>query len=65
MQRQDRWMEPQTYQVEGNEWIFQRFYDFLPDGLIRFNIVTLQRKADFKAIRRQQHPVASTNKQRT
>jgi hypothetical protein len=47
MQRQDRWMEPQTYQVEGNEWIFQRFYDFLPDGLIRFNIVTLQRKADF------------------
>jgi ubiquinone/menaquinone biosynthesis C-methylase UbiE len=47
MQRQDRWMEPQNYQVEGNEWIFQRFYDFLPDGLIRFNIVTLQRKADF------------------
>ncbi|MBE0687681.1 MAG: class I SAM-dependent methyltransferase [Anaerolineaceae bacterium] len=46
MQRQERWMEPQTYQSDGHEWIFQRFYDFLPDGLIRFNIVTLQRKAD-------------------
>lgn len=46
MQRQERWMEPQTYLADGNEWIFQRFYDFLPNGLIRFNIVTLQRKAD-------------------
>ncbi|MBW6474262.1 MAG: methyltransferase domain-containing protein [Anaerolineaceae bacterium] len=46
MQRQERWMEPQTYQADGNEWIFQRFYDFLPNGLIRFNIVTLQRKPD-------------------
>jgi SAM-dependent methyltransferase len=46
LQRQERWMEPQTYQVDGDEWIFQRFYDFLPGGLIRFNIVTLQRKAD-------------------
>ncbi len=45
MQRQERWMEPQTYQSDGDEWIFQRFYDFLPNGLIRFNIVTLQRKA--------------------
>lgn len=46
MQSKERWMEPQTYQSNEDEWIFQRFYDFLPDGLIRFNIVTLQRKAD-------------------
>lgn len=46
MQRQERWMEPQTYQADGNEWIFQRFYDFLPNGLIRFNIVTIQREDD-------------------
>ncbi|PKO04347.1 MAG: hypothetical protein CVU41_17510 [Chloroflexi bacterium HGW-Chloroflexi-3] len=46
MQRKERWMDPQTYQSDGDEWIFQRFYDFLPDGLICFNIVTLQRKAD-------------------
>ena len=46
MQRQERWMEPQTYQSNEDEWIFQRFYDFLPDGLIRFNIVTVQRQAN-------------------
>lgn len=39
-----RWMEPETH-VEGDrEWVFQRFYDFEPDGLIRFNIVTLTRQ---------------------
>jgi hypothetical protein len=37
-------MEPETH-VEGDrEWVFQRFYDFEPDGLIRFNIVTLSRQ---------------------
>ncbi len=40
-----RWMEPETH-VEGNhEWVFQRFYDFETDNSIRFNIVTLTRKA--------------------
>lgn len=40
-----RWMEPETH-VEGNrEWVFQRFYDFETDELIRFNIVTLTREA--------------------
>ena len=40
-----RWMEPETH-VEGDrEWVFQRFYDFEPDDLIRFNIVTLTRQA--------------------
>jgi 2-polyprenyl-3-methyl-5-hydroxy-6-metoxy-1,4-benzoquinol methylase len=46
MQRQERWMEPQTHLSEESEWIFQRFYDFLPNGLIRFNIATLQRTND-------------------
>ncbi|MDX9850827.1 MAG: methyltransferase domain-containing protein [Anaerolineaceae bacterium] len=46
MQRQERWMEPQLYQEGGAEWIFQRFYDFLPNGLIRFNIATLHHKLD-------------------
>ncbi|MDO9086814.1 MAG: class I SAM-dependent methyltransferase [Anaerolineaceae bacterium] len=46
MHQQERWMEPQTYQSEASEWIFQRFYDFLPNGQIRFNIVTLKRNND-------------------
>lgn len=40
----NRWMEPQAHTEGEHEWIFQRFYDFEPDGLIRFNIVTLQRR---------------------
>lgn len=42
MRRQERWMEPQSHLDEDGEWIFQRFYDFLPGGMIRFNIVTLK-----------------------
>ena len=40
-----RWMEPETYVEANREWVFQRFYDFETDGLIRFNIVTLTRQA--------------------
>ncbi|MFU8826994.1 MAG: class I SAM-dependent methyltransferase [Brevefilum sp.] len=41
MGRRERWMQPETY-VEGeNTWIFVRFYDFDPDGLISFNILIL------------------------
>jgi glycine/sarcosine N-methyltransferase len=40
---QERWMEPQSYKNSKGEWIFLRFYDFLPDGHIQFNIVTLKR----------------------
>lgn len=36
-----RWMEPQTYHEGGKTWIFSRFYDFDPDGLITFNIIIL------------------------
>jgi glycine/sarcosine N-methyltransferase len=43
MAKKDRWMEPQTYSEGDSEWIFQRFYNFEPGGLIQFNIVTLKR----------------------
>ena len=43
MPKKERWMEPQTHKEGQNEWIFQRFYDFEPDNLIQFNIVTLKR----------------------
>ena len=41
MAQRQRWMEPQSHQEAGREWIFLRFYDFEPDGLINFNLVTL------------------------
>ncbi|PKN97611.1 MAG: hypothetical protein CVU42_15065 [Chloroflexi bacterium HGW-Chloroflexi-4] len=44
MAKQDRWMEPQVFHEGGEEWIFERFYDFNPDGTIGFNIVNLHRK---------------------
>jgi glycine/sarcosine N-methyltransferase len=44
LMRRERWMEPQAYQEESQEWIFQRFYDFDPDGMITFNVVTLFRQ---------------------
>ncbi len=39
-----RWMEPQSHSEAGAEWIFQRFYDFDPDGLLTFNVVILTRR---------------------
>lgn len=39
----ERWMEPQAYREGLSEWLFLRFYDYLADGMINFNIVTLQR----------------------
>jgi hypothetical protein len=41
----DRWMGPQSHSEEGSEWLFVRFYDFESDGLLRFNVLTLQRAA--------------------
>ena len=43
MLKGDRWMEPQSFQEADKEWIFLRFYDFLPNGLINFHIISLQR----------------------
>ncbi|HEY4692634.1 MAG TPA: methyltransferase domain-containing protein [Bellilinea sp.] len=42
----ERFMEPQSHWDSVGEWVFLRFYDFLPDGLINFNIVTLQQIED-------------------
>jgi len=42
MDRHERWMEPQSHSEAGMQWIFQRFYDFDPDGLLTFNMVTLK-----------------------
>ena len=39
-----RWMEPQSHSETDAEWIFQRFYDFDPDGMLTFNMVTLKRE---------------------
>jgi glycine/sarcosine N-methyltransferase len=44
MASRERWMEPQAYQEGEQEWIFLRFYDYDPDGLITFNILTLRRQ---------------------
>jgi SAM-dependent methyltransferase len=45
LSRQERWMEPQSHQEGGREWLFLRFYDFDPDGKITFNIMNLKREA--------------------
>lgn len=41
-----RWMEPQSHREDSKERLFFRFYDFLPSGLIQFNVVTLTRDDD-------------------
>jgi glycine/sarcosine N-methyltransferase len=47
MAGQQRWMEPQGHLPAASgeaEYLFLRFYDFDPDGLITFNVVTLRRQ---------------------
>jgi len=44
MALKERWMEPQSYKEEEREWLFLRFYDYIGDGTIDFNIVTLRRE---------------------
>jgi glycine/sarcosine N-methyltransferase len=41
-----RWMEPQSAREGDTEWLFVRFYDYLDDGNIDFNILRLQRAGD-------------------
>jgi glycine/sarcosine N-methyltransferase len=43
LDKHERWMEPQSYREGDREWIFLRFYDFEPGGLITFNVITLYR----------------------
>ncbi len=45
MEKKERWMEPQSFLEDDKEWIFLRFYDFDPSGLIQFHILTLRRQA--------------------
>ena len=46
----ERWMEPQSHRVQDAERsfdaerIFLRFYDFDPDGLLTFHVLTLRRE---------------------
>jgi SAM-dependent methyltransferase len=40
----DRWMGPQSHLEGENEWLFLRFYDFDPNGLLTFNVVRLKRE---------------------
>jgi glycine/sarcosine N-methyltransferase len=41
--QRERWMEPQSHWEGDQEWIFLRFYDFEPEGLINFHVVILHR----------------------
>jgi SAM-dependent methyltransferase len=43
--RQERWMEPQAHREGDQEWLFLRFYNYRPDGLLSFNIIRLHREA--------------------
>jgi glycine/sarcosine N-methyltransferase len=56
MSDHERWMDPQAYQEGNAEWLFFRFYDFEPDGLLTFNLVTLFRQ---KGGKWQQRPGAT------
>ncbi len=44
LQSRQREMEPQSVIEKDKEWIFLRFYDFLENGLIGFNFLTLSRE---------------------
>jgi glycine/sarcosine N-methyltransferase len=44
LSKRDRWMEPQSHTEKDIEWVFHRFYDFDPDGLLTFNLITLTRE---------------------
>ena len=44
--RRERWMDPQARREGDREWLFLRFYDFDPDGLLTFSVVRLLRSGD-------------------
>ena len=46
LSRRERWMEPQSHTEGAIQWLFLRFYDFDPDGLLTFNLVTLRQEGD-------------------
>lgn len=45
MSKRERWIGPQSHSEGGTDWLFLRFYDFDPDGLITFNIMRIKREA--------------------
>ncbi len=46
MAEKNRWLGTQSYKEGTREWLFLRFYDFDPDGLITFNIIRLFRDSN-------------------
>jgi len=46
LSRRERWMEPQSHTEGAIQWLFLRFYDFDPDGLLTFNLITLRQEGD-------------------
>jgi len=42
----DRWMGPESHREGETEWLFLRFLDFKPGGLVTFNVVRLRRKGE-------------------
>ncbi len=48
LKERNRWMPPETY-IDGEKtWLFARFYDFNPNGLITFNIMVFVSQTDGK-----------------
>lgn len=45
MKQRLRWMEPQSANDAGEEWLFLRYYDFEADGNLTFNMIRLHRDA--------------------
>jgi glycine/sarcosine N-methyltransferase len=43
MAEHNRWQGIQSHKEGSEEWLFLRFYDFDPDGLITFNIINLHK----------------------
>ncbi len=43
LENRQRWMGPEAAHEGDKDWLFVRFYDFEPDGLITFNILSLHR----------------------
>ncbi len=41
--KRQRWMDPQSHRDGDAEWLFVRFYDFEPDSMLTFNLMTLRR----------------------
>jgi 2-polyprenyl-3-methyl-5-hydroxy-6-metoxy-1,4-benzoquinol methylase len=46
LSNRDRWMDPQTFCDNDREWVFIRFYDFMPDGGLAFNVMTLYKDGE-------------------